>query len=258
MRLLGRGLAGFLFALALAAPARADDVSALYAASWAGVPAGELRLTLHDEPAGYRYELAIRTEGLARLTTHLRALAVGSGRIMEGALPLPSRFDAHYDLRKRRDRILSIAFAAAGDATLAERGTGDTSRKPQLAEPFRRNVLDPLGVLAAIRQQVRQHAAAFAIPAYDGARRFDVIGRVTPKERGDDRVLHVALTLRPIAGFKGETSEDGDPDSAPRPVELTLTDDARLMPATMTVPVYYLPLTVELTRWCTTAQPCPW
>jgi hypothetical protein len=42
---------------------------------------------------------------------------------------------------------------------------------------------------------------------------------VLPKTEGD-HVLHLRLTLSPIAGFKGETSEDGDPDNAPRLVDL--------------------------------------
>jgi len=81
--------------------------------------------------------------------------------------------------------------------------------------------------------------------------------RVLPK-KGADPALHLELTLAPIAGFKGETSEDGDPDDAPRPVDLTLSDDARLMPLSMSVSLYYLPLVVQLTRWCVATQPCGW
>ena len=70
-------------------------------------------------------------------------------------------------------------------------------------------------------------------------------------------VLRVALNLRPIAGFKGETSDDGDPDNAPRPVALTLTDDARLLPMSISVRVFYLPLVVQLDRVCADAESLP-
>ena len=43
----------------LAVPARADESAALYQASWAGLPAGELRLSLRDDPAAYRGEIVI-------------------------------------------------------------------------------------------------------------------------------------------------------------------------------------------------------
>ena len=248
---------GVLLAL-VTLPARAEEAAALYQASWAGLPAGELRLTLRDDPAAYRGEIVIRTEGLPRLLTRFRASAVSEGRLAAERLPAPIRYDAAYDLRKRRDRRLVMEFVRRADAFVADRGTGDTSKKPPLAEQFRTNVLDPLSALAAIRHALRQgNRGSFTIPVYDGSRRFDVSVRVEPKRAGDP-ALHLALTLAPIAGFKGETSDDGDPDTAPRPVALTFSDDQRLMPLSMGVSLGYLPLVVELSRWCSTAAPCPW
>jgi hypothetical protein len=244
--------------LALAAPAaRAEDAAACYDASWAGVPAAELRLAVHGGADGYRNEIEIRTLGLARWATKFHGNATGIGRLVAEHLPAPQTYDAHYDLRKRKHRILSLRFVARGAATLAERQPDDTSRKPQLGEEFRRNVLDPLAVFAAIRQRLKEHPnAGFTIPAYDDARRFDVITR-TPPSRGNG-VIRLALTLHAIAGFKGESSDDGDPDDAPRPVDVTFSDDSRLMPLSMTVPIWYLPLTVELTHWSAAGQTCGW
>ncbi len=71
---------------------------------------------------------------------------------------------------------------------------------------------------------------SFTIPVYDGARRFDIVGEILPRNNPADGTLRAELTLRPIAGFRGETSEDGDPDDAPRKVELTVTDDATTTP----------------------------
>jgi hypothetical protein len=244
--------------LALAAPAaHAEDGAACYDASWAGVPAGELRLAVHDGADGYRNEIEIQTLGLARWATKLHGEAIGTGRLVAEHLPAPQAYDAHYDLRKRKHRILSLRFVSKGGAVVAERQPEDTSRKPQLAEKFRRDVLDPLAVFAAIRQQLREHPdAGFTIPAYDGARRFDIVTRAPP--RRENGVIRLALTLRAIAGFKGESSDDGDPDDTPRPLDLTFSDDRRLMPLSMTVPLWYLPLTVELTRWSSPGQSCGW
>ena len=248
---------GVLLAL-VTLPARAEEIAALYQAYWAGLPAGELRLTLRDDPTAYRGEIVIRTEGLARLLTRFRGSAVGEGRLAAQHLPAPIRYDVFYDLRKRRDRRLSMEFAPRAGALVADRGSADTSKKPPLAEPLRTNVLDPLSALAAIRHELRQgNRGGFTIPVYDGTRRFDMSVRVLPKPAGD-AALHLALTLAPIAGFKGETSDDGDPDTAPRPVALTISDDQRLMPLSMSVSLGYLPLVVELGRWCGAAAPCPW
>jgi hypothetical protein len=242
----------------LAAPAaRAEDAAACYDASWAGVPAAELRLAVHDGPDGYRNEIEIRTLGLARWATKFNGNATGAGRLAAEHLPAPQTYDAHYDLRKRKHRILNLHFVQENGALVAERQPDDTSRKPPLDEKYRRDVLDPLAVLAAIRQRLKEHRdAGFTIPAYDDARRFDVVTRAPP--RRENGVIHLALTLHAIAGFKGESSDDGDPDDAPRPVALTLSDDGRLMPLKMRVPIWYLPLSVSLERVCSVDQPCTW
>jgi hypothetical protein len=244
------------------APARGAETAALYSVSWAGLPAGEIRLKLYDDTASYRDEIAIRSEGLPRLVTHFQGRAISEGRLVAApaaqVLPLPLRYDAFYDLRKRRKRRLAIRFVGAAGAVIAVRSPEDTSRKPPLAAGFRRNVVDPLSALTAIRDALRRgNRGAFTVPVYDGARRFDVVARVLPQRRGEG-VLHLDLTLSPISGFKGESSEDGDPDNAPRPVALTISDDARLMPLSMRVSLYYLPLVVELSRWCAAMTPCGW
>ncbi len=71
-----------------------------------------------------------------------------------------------------------------------------------------------------------------------------------------DGIIRAELTLRPIAGFKGETSEDGDPDDAPRKVELTVTDDTRMVPLSIKVPIFFMPLVVQFQRVCAAPDPC--
>src|SRR5215216_736412 len=102
--------------LAVSAPARADESAAIYQAYWAGLPAGEIRLALRDEPGAYHDRIEIRSVGLPSLVTRFRGSAISEGRLIAGRLPLPARFDAAYDLRKRRDRRLSMVFAARGES----------------------------------------------------------------------------------------------------------------------------------------------
>ena len=49
-----------------------------------------------------------------------------------------------------------MPFAKPRGRRFAERGPGDTSKKPPLAEEFRKNVLDPLSALTAIRHELRR------------------------------------------------------------------------------------------------------
>jgi hypothetical protein len=153
-----------------------------------------------------------------------------------------------------------MRFVSRGGASVAERGPDDTSRKPPLAEAFRRDTVDPLSAFERIREAVRAARETgrrgFTVPVYDGARRFDMVGRVLPLSSGGDHAVQVLLRLHPIAGFRGESSDDGDPDSAPRPARLTVSDDARLLPLSVEVKIYYLPLVVRLDHLCSTPAAC--
>ena len=250
------GLAAFvLMAASLPRGLAAAEVAASYRMYWAGLPAGEIQLSMRDEATAYHDRIEIRSEGLPHLATRFRGTATSEGRVA-AERPAPARYDAAYDLRKSKNRRLSMRFDLRGGAVVADRGADDTSKKPPLAERFRTNVLDPLSALTAIRDELRRgNRGSFSVPVYDGARRFDVVAKVLPKPAGD-RVLRLELTLSPIAGFKGETSEDGDPDNAPRPVSLTMSDDPRLMPLSMSTSLFYLPLLVQLTHSCDNATPC--
>lgn len=261
----GRQKIGVAAAVALvlagaSSTARADEVVAIYSAYWAGLPAGEIQLKLNAAASSYDDAIEIRTDGLPRLVTHFRGDAQAVGRFGVGQPPDPSRYDALYDLRKRRNNHIAMRFVLRGGANLAERSRDDTSRKPPLAEKYRRGIVDPLTAFERIRAAIAAKAAApgtnFTVPVYDGTRRFDILGHILPKDPQTPGVLPVELNLRPIAGFKGESSDDGDPDDAPRPVALTLTDDARLLPVSLAVRVFYLPLTVRLDRVCPGAKAC--
>jgi hypothetical protein len=259
-----RGL-GWLIAASLlwvtdAHPADADDIVAVYAAYWAGLPAAEIRLNLSEDKAAYRGRIEITTEGLPALLSRFRATAVAEGRRDADRPVQPEHYDAIYDLRKRHNSHISMLFIDRAGAVVAERGPEDTSHKPPLADRFRQNAVDPLTALerirGALRAQRQLREGSFTVPVFDGARRFDILGRILPEKDAADGALRVELTLRPIAGFKGETSEDGDPDSAPRKVALTLTNDARLMPLSITVPVFYLPLVVRFDHFCGATDAC--
>jgi Protein of unknown function (DUF3108) len=243
---------------ATAGPAAAEDIAAIYSAYWAGLPAGNIRLTLRNGGAGYHDEIEITTEGLPHLFTRFRANASAEGRLTADRTPEPSRYLAAYDLRKRHDSRVSMHFVRRPGGTVAERGPDDTSRKPPLAEAFRQNSVDPLSALERIREALRtaRPGRRFTIPVYDGARRFDIVGEMLPKNDRAEGTLRAELTLRPIAGFRGETSEDGDPDDAPRKLELTVTDDGRLLPLSITVPVFFMPLVIRFEELCQSASSC--
>lgn len=242
-----------------ASPARAEEIAAFYRASYAGLPAGEVRFRFAGDGASYRYEVGVETEGLPRLITHFRGTAEGEGRLSVDGQAAPQRYEALYDLRQRRDSRVSMRFVGRDGAVFAERAASDTSRKPPLPDLYRRNVMDPIAAMAAIRRglwlQLPDPAQDFTVPVYDGARRFDVLVHIV-SAGGRDNVIRLLLTLQPIAGFKSESSEDGDPEDAPRPVEAVFSDDASLVPLYMRVNVWYLPMVVRFDHFCKSFDSC--
>src|SRR4051794_2240771 len=108
-RFLGAVAGAALFAVG--STALASETAALYQAYWAGLPAGDIKLVLRDDPAGYRDEIAIRSEGLAWLFTKFRGTAVAEGRYADGP-PAPEHYEAHYDLRKARRKRQTMRLSA--------------------------------------------------------------------------------------------------------------------------------------------------
>src|SRR5438045_695908 len=104
------------------------ETAGLYQAYWAGLPAGDIRLVLRDDPTGYRDEIAIRSEGLAWLFTKFRGTATAEGRLAADRPPSPNHYEARYDLRKARDKRLSMQFTARAGAVFAERDPTDTGK----------------------------------------------------------------------------------------------------------------------------------
>ncbi len=254
------GAALFLAGVTLAAPsARAEEIDAFYRASYAGLPAGEVRFRFAGDGASYHYDIGVETEGLPRLVTHFRGIAEGEGRLGLDGRAAPLRYEALYDLRQRRDSRISMRFIGSPGDVIAERQAADTSRKPPLPDLYRRNVVDPVAAMAAIRHelwlQLPVPAQDFSVPVYDGARRFDVQVHIV-SAGGKEGVIRLLLTLLPIAGFKAESSEDGDPGDAPRPVEAVFTDDANLVPVSMRVTVWYLPMVVTFDHFCKSFDVC--
>ena len=143
-----------------AGSAKADQLVADYTAYWAGLPAAQIRLKLSNATAAYRDEIEIRTEGLPHLVTHFRAVAKAGGRLVPDGAAEPSRYSALYDLRKYRDRHIGMQFVARDAAVIAERTADDTSRKPPLAEKYRRDIVDPLTALERMRAAVAAGKAA--------------------------------------------------------------------------------------------------
>jgi hypothetical protein len=238
---------------AAAGAAAAEPLSLRYSATWGGGRAADIRLLLDENGATFRNQLDIETVGLARFLSGFRARAVSAGDV-QGDIS-PRAFDAVYDSRRKRDKRIDLQFVDLAGGSLAEEGPNNTSNDPALPEEFRRDVIDPLTCVTAIRRLVRERsieaAKGFTLAVYDGKRRFDVEGTVLSTETirwGGERVpaITLRLLLRPVAGFDGEGEDGYKPDANAREIEVALTNDARAIPLRMSVPIAYVPAVIVL------------
>lgn len=232
--------------------AGAEPLALRYSASWGGGPAAEIELRLEEDAAAFRNRLAIETVGLARMLSGFRAQVASEGAFRLGVVP--DSYDAIWDSRKKRAKRVNMRFVPDGDGRVAEDGTFDGNDDPLLPEALRRDVLDPLTALSAIRQLIRDgvldERAAFHLPIYDGKRRFDVHGQVRARRtaKWHDAKLDVVdlhLILRPVAGF-GESAGEPAPQDEAREVEATFTRDRRAIPLRISVPIAYVPAVIML------------
>ncbi|HYM32363.1 MAG TPA: DUF3108 domain-containing protein [Candidatus Cybelea sp.] len=252
-------------AVAWTSGASCEPATYRFAATWAGLPAADIYLTLDDGERSYKASIDIRSVGMVKLLSKFAAHAESAGSFLDGIRAKPNAYDADYKLRKKRNHV-ALQFAAAADRWLVTRGPADTSNKPLPPAEMRRDTIDPLAALMAVRTWARQgpevRGKPFHIPVFDGKRRFDVDGKLVGIETvqiggAAVRAMHVSVVLLPIAGFKTAAEEGEDIETDPRPLDLILSDDERLVPLKISVSAFLLPAETQIIATCTTPCPAP-
>ncbi len=239
--------------LALAAPQAGTAATSLeFDVTWAGISAARAALELPGatEPER-RARIDIRTRGVSRLLTGFHAVAESHQAKF---------YDARYALRGR-DRRMEFALHSVGGSSIARRGPRDTSKRAELPEVWRRDVLDPLAALTILRADLIAGRVRigdrFSLAVYDGRRRFDVEGRISaPVDvtwNGRRLPAHrIELVLRPRAGFSvAELDGEEDPDDVVRVAQVVVSADGRAWPLAFDVPAAGFTFSVRLVRGCT-------
>ena len=190
------------------APGQTSQTHLRFEASWAGLLAADLVISMGNDGDGNTFRL--RTRGLFDPFVRLRVAATTEGRAAD-----QSRLYRVNYTNRRRARSVKVRFdGEQAVPTIRTKGATpaeDREKEAKVPAAQRTNVLDPLTALARIFQNARHLITGgpetFVLPVYDGRRRFDLkgdvrgtVGRVI-KGRSE-RVHRLRFTADPIAGFK--------------------------------------------------------
>ncbi|HJS32068.1 MAG TPA: DUF3108 domain-containing protein [Alphaproteobacteria bacterium] len=251
-------------AIGLAAQAVSADaaaVTARYDAHWGGAPVGTVVVAFADTAQGYVNVIDIRAAGVARALTDFSARAESAGVFDQLRGPLPRRYTATYDLRRRKGKQLAVDFLPAGGAGVLAI-PANAEAEARLPAALRSDVFDPLTAVLALRQTIRAgglvQGSRFRIPVFDGKRRFDAEGTVlgfgaavVAGRRAS--TIDISILLKPVAIAKLERDDE---DDIAREARLQFTADGTALPLRLIVDIAYVPLIIELAETCSNLAAC--
>lgn len=181
-----------------------------YDGHFGGFRVADITLTLDGGSGTYATRMDIDARGVVGWLYTWHGTLQSAGRLADDRRPQPRSFSrAWKDTRQEGTTV--IAFdPQTGEA----QGIEDGEPQDQVPAHLRRNVVDPLAALVAMRRLVlldRQGRAVFQV--YDGKRRLDLhatLGepRTTEIARTEVEVIEVATEIEPRAGFS-DRQRDG-------------------------------------------------
>jgi len=206
---------------ALATAAMAEPVGFRYEIMWGGFRAGAMAITRDDATPLVETRMSIRTEGMFKSLFPFTFDAEGASRRV-GPIELASE---HYETRftgRYQDQVMRTVYGPSGEARVVrdevlamfEPPPADDTPNPPVPPELRRGVADPLTNMAlagrrAAEAVARGESLTFRTISFDGKRAYaidtKVIGRrrISMFDRDYDTLL-LAMTLRPLAGFKSK------------------------------------------------------
>lgn len=209
--LLAAALLAATVPLSGAAPLAPPEVALRYRSDWGGLHTADMVLTAQKAPGAYDLRLHIRTRGAVGWLFGLDLVAESGGRGDESLEPLRYQYHA---LSPENENLVALRFdpdTGLGHRVTARKRTlpdgqwaADRPDEAPLAAALRTGVFDPLSAFLAFGEETRRAVAAgqtgFAVPVFDGRRRFDLaatIGTATPAG-----TIRLRMTVKPVAGFK--------------------------------------------------------
>ncbi|WP_142847375.1 DUF3108 domain-containing protein [Telmatospirillum sp. J64-1] len=194
-----------------------DTVGLRYSGHWSGFRVGSMSLIIQEDPNGYVAQMELQSDGLMHRLSPLRVEAETRG--VRDTTPAPGQIPGEplrfqmVSVDKRKQHEVQVEFdpqSGLAVKTLDQRTDRDEdeSEDELLPDELLTNVLDPLSMIVALRDQTAAAVygngpARFTVPSYDGRRRFDLNAEILgPGRHRAMETIRLRLTLTPRGGFK--------------------------------------------------------
>lgn len=189
---------------ALDAPAPPVEAGPLsYRGAWGGLHVADVTLTLRGDAEAYQGDMVIATRGLLGWAFEWVGALHSRGELTDGDRLRPLSFQRRFTESDDTGEV-TIEY----DSTGLAQGYEDGRLQDGIAPELRRNTVDPLAALLALRQKVLTgRRGTVVVPVYDGKRRMDINAAIDPARTtrlgGRERaVIPVRADIDPVAGFK--------------------------------------------------------
>ncbi|NBO19173.1 MAG: DUF3108 domain-containing protein [Proteobacteria bacterium] len=260
----------FLFIIALCATdshAHAAEallplkLRAVYNFEYAGIVFGSAGLEMTQDENAFDAVSDVTSSGIARIFVKhdSHSVAKGTGKHYTYS---DVDYDSHYQTRSKK----KAAHLVWSDGVLAkeELQPAETGKRPPVEAALKNNALDPLRFGLALRQQLFEAMQAgkknYSLRVFDGRRLtqadFAIKGSATVSYLGQKLpVTRVDVTRTLLEGFtESELQEAADKKDPP--LRMYFTQDERLIPVVLEVPLMLGRVRAVLARECSAGESC--
>lgn len=204
-----------------------------YRGALGGLYVADATLVLRGDSQVYQGDLDITTRGVLWQAFRWMGALQARGEIHDGTLR-PTGFERRF-LKADDVEEMIVRYEPDGTAQGVEDGT--PANHDTVPEHLRRDTMDPLAALLALRREVAAgRTGTVVLPVFDGSARLDLIAEIsgpatTTVNRRRHDVIRVRATVRPVAGFSDHQARNWSSGS----MRLDFTADARAIPVRITV-----------------------
>jgi hypothetical protein len=251
-----------------------------------GLHVGDALVSIEQDESGYTTTMKMTARGVASWIQNFRADLKGRGNFVNTAAAdgrleiIPQAFIRQWSAGEVASDMTMTFDPQTGEASVEERLfnplTGEVLKREDMPwnkrreklkpvpSDLRKNALDPMAAFVAARSQLMAQGLTgtapktFRVPIYDGARRYDLVGKTGPVRvvsiNGvERRLLPVTAKIEPVFGFNRESEERMRESEG----KFLFTPDARFIPVQLIVGNDMFTSVMNLAADCSeNAAPC--